>query len=74
MFKCLWIKPLDYLQENNRKFYFFLRIFALTLLIKSLYRRFIGVGGLREEMPVVLQIRKYCVVRGQRPSQRHIAI
>jgi hypothetical protein len=51
----LWIKPLDYFQKNNNNFLIFLRIFALTLLIKSLYRRFIGVGGLREEMPVVLQ-------------------
>ena len=69
LFKYLWLKPLYYFQAKNNNFLIFLRIFALTLLIKSLYRRFIGVGGLREEMPVVLQPKKCVVAKGQRPSK-----
>ena len=34
---------------------YFFKIYTLTLKSKSLYRPAIGVGGLREEMPVMLK-------------------
>ena len=52
---------------SHKEFLLFTYLYPLTLLIKSLYRPFIGVGGLREEMPVVQ--RNYMhYVKGQRPS------
>ena len=41
---------------NHKEFLLFTYLYPLTLLIKSLYRPLIGVGGLREEMPVVRKI------------------
>ena len=40
----------------------------MTLPLKTLYPPFIGVGGLREEKPVVPRIEKYRG-KGQRPSK-----
>jgi len=45
----------DYLQESSSTF-LILKIYALTLQGKSLYRPPIGVGGLRKEMPVMLRL------------------